>query len=192
MSWTILPASLLVLTCGCNSGPKLPDLGASPAPVEDGIIAKGPGGALSRASALTFRQAVVFSLDHVGAGQVLAGVSEERFVAELARAYPAADLETQRLLAHADEIWPKVRASWTSLTLDEQRAFVHGVLEIAMGAEGAARLTGVRGGSGTRHASGGARPDVTVDDPGTSCWASAGCESYDSTSGYTFAEPSVD
>jgi hypothetical protein len=159
------------------------------------VLAVGAHGQLTEDAARAFLEALEFVLAQIGAPYVFPEAERRAALEELARSFPLAEPEEQRVLADARFVWTRVQANWASASLDEQREFALGVLALAFGEEaveswvGASRAPG-GGGDSAGCASfddcAGAYVDGQTwsDTFNTqSCWAAAGCSSFDASTG---------
>ncbi len=166
--------------------------GSGPAP-SDPVVARGPHGTLTQANARAFVEALEFSLAQVGYQQPFTHAERQQLLEALGRNYSTLAAADQAVLAQAGDVWDRVQANWHSASPDEREEFVLGVFVLAFGEAAVRQALG--GGPG--------RPGSTVaGDTGCgtidecmsrytpeayqqtlnaqSCWAAAGCESYDS------------
>jgi len=171
---------------------------ASPSADASPVLAVGAHARLSEDAALAFLEALEFVLDQIGAPYVFPDAERHAAMQELARTFPLADREEQLVLADARFIWDRVQANWATASLDDQREFALGVLALAFGEEAVQAWVGAAetpaGGGG----GGGAGGCATFEDCAgayvdgqtwsdtfntQSCWAAAGCSSFDTSSG---------
>ena len=175
-----------------------PPAAANPAaanPAASPVLAVGAYAQLTEDAGHAFLEALEFVLAQIGAPYVFPEAERRAALEELARAFPLAEREEQLVLADARYLWTQVQANWASATPDAQREFALGVLALAFGEETVRSwVDAAAGGS----ASGGSAGCATYDDCAgayvdgqtwsdtfntQSCWAAAGCSSYDTSTG---------
>ena len=176
-----------------------PPVAANPAAASP-VLAVGAYGQLTEDAALAFLEALEFVLAQIGAPYVFPEAERRAALEELARAFPLAEREEQLVLADARFVWTQVQANWASATPDAQREFALGVLALAFGEETVRAWVDAAGNGAASGAaaSGGAAGCATYDDCAgayidgqtwsdtfntQSCWAAAGCSSFDTSTG---------
>ncbi|UCH25596.1 MAG: hypothetical protein JSV66_16965 [Trueperaceae bacterium] len=173
-----------------------PAPGPSPA---TSIIAQGQYGNLTRDGAFAFVEALEFSLAQMGYHYAFSESEAELVIQTLAQNFHYAAPHEQASLSQAREIWDRVQANWHAAGEADRREFVLGIFTLAFGEQYVRQNLGQGGGSG-----GGGCADIDscfsqYADPGTfddtvgaqSCWAAAGCESYDPVdNSFTFDDSS--
>ena len=161
----------------------------------DPVLARGAYAVLTQDNAGAYAEALRFVLGQLGAGQLLQGVSNQQLYAQLARGFSAASPRDQLGLAGARERWKATRAGWEALPQAAKLEFARDVVYLAWGDQGLARL-GLGDGEWQGGASGGSGVggfDVNPNDPGSDCWAPAGCTDYNAGSGtYTYEDYNYD
>lgn len=170
---------------------------ASPAPAPTDaspVLAVGAYGQLTEDAAHAFLEALEFVLAQIGAPYVFPEAERRAALEELARSFPLADPDEQRVLADARFVWTQVQANWANATLDEQREFALGVLALAFGEEAVQAWVGTSASAGASAGDGCSGFDEcagryvdgqTWSDTfnAQSCWAAAGCSSFDASTG---------
>ncbi len=173
-------------------GGLLPPPSDSPAPQQGSpVIATGAYGSLTQDDAVAFIEALEFVLAQIGYASTFTDAERGQAYQAIAQNYPQLPQTDQVVLSQARDIWERVQAGWSTATLDEQREFAVGVLVLAFGEETVSQWAGSSTGQG-----GGACTtfeDCTgnlVDGQSwgdtfnaQSCWAAAGCNSYDASTG---------
>ncbi len=179
--------------------------GARAAPRSD-VVATGRYATLTEDDALAFIEALEFVLEQLGYPYPFDATERREAVAEIAAFFPSAPQQDQLVLADARFIWNRVQENWPRSSEAEQREFALGVLILAFGAETVQSWVGPGGSGGGRAMGGGGGgggigcstfeectsrfvDEKTWTDTlnAQNCWASAGCESYDSgTSTFTY------
>lgn len=173
-------------------GGLLPPPSDSPAPQQGSpVIATGAYGSLTQDDAVAFIEALEFVLAQIGYAYTFTDAERGQAYQAIAQNYPQLPQTDQVVLSQARDIWERVQAGWSTATLDEQREFAVGVLVLAFGEETVSQWAGSSTGQG-----GGACTtfeDCTgnlVDGQSwgdtfnaQSCWAAAGCNSYDASTG---------
>jgi hypothetical protein len=162
--------------------------------VASDTLGYGAGGVLTRDGAAAYIEALEFVLAQMGKPMSFNAQARQQIEQGLATLYPQLPAQAQASLAQARTIWTEYRTQWDGLDLDTRRAFAYDVLALAVGEQAAAKALGMSPQSASSSASSGGSDDYrpTVDDlmgsvPGSDCWASAGCVSYDSsTNTYTY------
>jgi hypothetical protein len=156
-------------------------------------LSQGAGGVLTRDAASAYIEALEFVLAQIGQPTTFPADSRLQIEQRLADAFPSLPEAVQTSLAEARDILNRYRAQWDTLDLDAKREFAYYVLALAYGEQAAAQAVGVSPTSGTA----GEATDTyspSVDDlmgsvPGSDCWSSAGCSSYEpSTNTYTYED----
>src|SRR5690606_14268379 len=155
------------------------------------VIATGAYGSLTQDDAVAFIEALEFVLAQIGYASTFTDAERGQAYQAIAQNYPQLPQTDQVVLSHARDIWERVQAGWSTATLEEQREFAVGVLVLAFGEETVSQWAGSSTGQG-----GGACTtfeDCTgnlVDGQSwgdtfnaQSCWAAAGCNSYDASTG---------
>lgn len=173
-------------------GGLLPPPSDSPAPQQGSpVIATGAYGSLTQDDAVAFIEALEFVLAQIGYAYTFTDAERGQAYQAIAQNYPQLPQTDQVVLSQARDIWERVQAGWSTATLEEQREFAVGVLVLAFGEETVSQWAGSSTGQG-----GGACTtfeDCTgnlVDGQSwgdtfnaQSCWAAAGCNSYDASTG---------
>lgn len=189
---------------GTSSGtPAAPASRPAPAPPAAApgsrVLAVGAHATLTEDAALAFLEALEFVLAQIGVPYVLPEAERRAALDELARAFPEAEAHDQLVLADARAIWQRVQANWASSSPDAQREFAIGVLALAFGDETVEAWLGANaGGGGGAPGAGGTDDCASFDDCASayvddqtwsdtfdtqSCWAAAGCSSFDTSTG---------
>lgn len=166
------------------------------------VLAVGAHGQLTEDAAHAFLEALEFVLAQIGAPYAFPEAERRAALEELARSFPLADPDEQRVLADARFVWTQVRANWASASLEAQREFALGVLALAFGEEAVRAWVGEDAGGGA--SAGGGSAGGGSDGCGSfdecagayvdgqtwsdtfntqSCWAAAGCSSFDTSTG---------
>lgn len=168
------------------------------------VLAQGQHASLTQDSALAFIEALEFSLEQVGYAYTFSEAERQQMFQEMVRAYPQASQEEQVIMASAREIWDETQAGWPSASDEDKRAFILAVFVLAFGEETVQQWVGPGGSGGQGQALGGSQCSSFEDctssfvDESTwtdtfntqSCWASAGCGGYDtSTDTFYYDEP---
>ena len=179
----------------------VPTTPAPPAGDASPVLAVGAHGRLTEDAAHAFLEALEFVLAQIGAPYVFPEVERRAALEELARTFPLADPDEQRVLADARFVWTQVQANWATATLDAQREFALGVLALAFGEEAVQAWVGDAVGDGAGEAAsanGGSSACGSFDECAgayvdgqtwsdtfntQSCWAAAGCSSFDTSTG---------
>ena len=163
----------------------------------DPVIVQGQYASLTRDNALAFIEAFEFALEQVGYAYRFTDAEREQLLQAIVQEFPKAEQMDQVVLSHAREIWTRVQANWPRASDAEKREFLLGVFILAFGEEAVQQWVGPSGGGGQGQALGsgscGSFEDCTsrfVDQQtwtdtfnAQGCWAAAGCDSYDSSSG---------
>lgn len=163
----------------------------------DPVIVEGPYASLTRDNALAFIEAFEFALEQVGYAYSFTPAEREQLLQAVTQAFPTADQSDQLVLSQAREIWNRVQVNWASAPEHEKREFLLGVFILAFGEEAVQQWVGPSGSGGQGQSLGssncGSFEDCTsrfVDERtwtdtfnAQGCWAAAGCDSYDSSSG---------
>ncbi|MBA2665816.1 MAG: hypothetical protein H0U69_02150, partial [Trueperaceae bacterium] len=167
------------------------------------LLAVGPHASLRRDDAVAFIEALEFVLSQLGYPYRFDGAEREEAIELLAQAFPHASHHDQLVLADARTIWERVQVGWSAASEREQREFALGVLILAFGEETVRGWVGATGSGGGATLGGGAGcstfeectsrfvDERTWTDTFNSqgCWAAAGCDSYDgSTGSFTFSD----
>jgi hypothetical protein len=171
-----------------------------------GPIATGRYATLTQDAALAFIDAVEFVLDQLGYPQRFSDTERRALVQEIAAFFPSSTQQDQLVLSDARAIWSRAQANWSTASEREQREFALGILILAFGAETVESWIGPSGSGGGR-ALGGRGGDLgcstfeectsrfvderTLNDTRAAqgCWAAAGCESYDGSTGtFTYGD----
>ena len=176
---------------------------AAAAPLPQGVVARGGHADLREDDVNAFVEALEFCLRQVGYTAEITTQERQQVFDAVVEAFPRADRETQLVLAQARARWTAAQQAWPTASEDDRRAFVAAVFTLAYGEQPArgGQSAATPGGS-----AGGACTDIdscvsSYADPGivadtqnaSSCWASAGCESYDgSTDSFTYEQPSYE
>lgn len=208
------PGGKLIQTPPAQGGPSAPGGGVAGAPTAPGggalgagapapqssspVLATGAYAQLTRDDALAFIEALEFVLAQMGYAYTFTDADRAEALRALAQNYPTLDQTDQVVLSQARAIWERVRANWHAATAAEQQEFAVGVLVLAFGEQNVAQWAGSgRGGGGggqcttfedcTSAYVGGSSWSDTFD--AQSCWAAAGCESYDPVGGFTYDDP---
>lgn len=170
------------------------------------VLVQGQYASLTQDNALAFVEALEFSLSQIGYAYSFSEAEKQQMYAAIVQEYPVASKEDQLVLAQARDIWNRVQVNWASSSPQDQQTFILGVLVLAFGEETVQQNLG-QSGQATASSGGGSLPCSSVDtcmstlDPdgysdmvaAQGCWASAGCESYDSsTDTYTYDDFSYD
>ena len=170
---------------------------ATPAGDPSPVLAVGAYGELTEDAAHAFLEALEFVLAQIGAPYTFPEAERRAALAELARTFPLADPDEQRVLAEARFVWTQVQANWASSTLEAQREFALGVLALAFGEEAVEAWVGAAGAPAAGGGGGAAGCDSFDECAGRyvdgqtwsdtfntqSCWAAAGCSSFDTSTG---------
>jgi hypothetical protein len=166
-----------------------PPTGPSPT---TSIVAQGQHGVLTRDGALAFVEALEFSLAQMGYSYTFSSGEAELVMQRLAQNFPYAAPYEQAALGQAREIWSRVQANWNTASEADRHEFVLGIFTLAFGEQYVQQLIGQ-----SRAGSDGSGSCADIDscfsqyaDPETysdtmnaqSCWAAAGCDSYDAGS----------
>lgn len=169
----------------------------------DPVMVQGQYASLTRDNALAFIEAFEFALIQVGYAYRFTDAEREQLLQAVVQAFPQAEQMDQVVLSHAREIWTRVQANWPRASEAERREFILGVFILAFGEEAVQQWVGPTGSGGQGQALGtdscGSFEDCTsrfVDQRTWSdtfnaqgCWAAAGCNSYDSSSGtFSYAD----
>lgn len=167
--------------------------GAAPGPQPGSpVIATGAFAHLTQDDAAAFLEALEFVLGQIGYPYALTAGERAQFMQALAQNFPLLPQPDQAALSQARWIWERVRANWAHASPNEQQEFVVGVLALAFGEQTVRQWVGGggRGGGGgqctTFEDCTGAfvDGDAWLDTFNTQgCWAAAGCEGYDPSTG---------
>jgi len=167
--------------------------GAAPGPQPGSpVIATGEFAHLTQDDAAAFLEALEFVLGQIGYPYALTAGERAQFMQALAQNFPLLPQPDQAALSQARWIWERVRANWAHASPNEQQEFVVGVLALAFGEQTVRQWVGGggRGGGGgqctTFEDCTGAfvDGDAWLDTFNTQgCWAAAGCEGYDPSTG---------
>lgn len=151
-----------------------------------------------------FVEALEFCSRQVGYGAEITDEERGQVRDAVIATFPQQDRETQLVLANARARWTAAQQQWPTATESDRRAFVAAVFTLAYGEQAQAQPGAGAPASGSSGPGASAcadidscvasyaDPDVVADTQNaSSCWASAGCESYDgSTDSFTYEEPS--
>ncbi len=163
-----------------------------PAPGGSPVIATGRYASLTHDDAVAFIEALEFVLAQIGYAYSFTDVERAQALQAVAQSYPGLAQDEQVVLSQARAVWERVQANWSSASSADQREFALGVLVLAFGEQTVAQWVG--GGSG----GGGGGTCTTFEDctssladgqtlsdtmNAQSCWAAAGCESFDPSTG---------
>ncbi len=176
------------------AAPTNPLAGSAPG---DPVIVQGQHASLTRDNALAFIEAFEFALEQVGYAYRFTDAEREQLLSAIVQEFLRAKQMDQVVLSRAREIWTRVQANWPRASDAEKREFLLGVFVLAFGEEAVQQWVGPSGGGGQGQALGsgscGSFEDCTsrfVDERtwtdtfnAQGCWAAAGCDSYDSSSG---------
>jgi len=154
------------------------------------VIAAGPYAQLTQDDAEAFIEALEFALAQVGYAYGLTPAERAQALQAVAQTFPALTQPDQVVLSQARSVWERVKANWAYATLAEQREFVVGVLVLAFGEQTVRQWAGTGGGGGGQCrtfedcAAGYLDGNAALDTLNAqSCWAAAGCEGYDPSTG---------
>ncbi len=194
------PAAAPANPLGGGAAPAAPAAPASPAVVAAPaaprtVLARGPHGELSEDDARAFVEALVFALRQAGYTGAVLPTEREQMLAALSRNFATLPPPEQAVLSRAREVWNRVEANWDGATAADREQFVLGMFVLAFGEEAVQRALGGGGvaGAGGAGAGGGCddidacmsryAPEAYADTINAqSCWAAAGCSSYDPSS----------
>ena len=176
---------------------------AGPSASGDPVIVRGAHAELTRDNALAFIEAFEFALEQVGYTYRFTEAEREQLLGAIVQEFPEADQMDQVVLSHAREIWTRVKQQWPYAPEAERREFLLGVFVLAFGEEAVQQWVGP-GGSGGQGQALGAESCGTFEDctsrfvdqqtwtdtfNAQGCWAAAGCDSYDSSTGtFTYSD----
>lgn len=160
---------------------------------DDPVVAHGHAATLTRDNALAFIEALAFALAQVGYTQPISQIEQVQLLQAMAQGYGTLAPADQAVLAHAREVWTRVQANWASASEEERTEFVLGVFVLAFGEEAVQQALGSGGTASGGHPSSDGLGCATVEAcmsrytpeaysdmiNAQSCWAAAGCESYD-------------
>ncbi len=164
------------------------------------VIVQGQFAPLTEDNARAFFEAYIFSLEQIGYKDAALSISWQDFLTFAVENYPYADQETQVMLQNARQTWSSVQANWAAASFQEKQGFVLTVIALIHGEEVVQQNLG----QGASSSAGGGSVVCTsatscmqnLDPEGyqdmvnaQSCWAGAGCESYDSESNTFYEEP---
>ncbi|HZW28737.1 MAG TPA: hypothetical protein VFF08_09785 [Trueperaceae bacterium] len=167
--------------------------GARPAPQAGSpVIATGQHASLTEDDAAAFIEALEFVLGQLGYAYTFTPTDRAQALQAIALSFPTLPQADQVVLSQARSIWERVRVSWAAATPAEQQEFALGVLVLAFGEETVRQWVGTGGGGGGGGACttfedcvGGYVDGDTWTDTfnAQGCWAAAGCEGYDPSTG---------
>jgi len=167
--------------------------GARPAPQAGSpVIATGQHASLTQDDAAAFIEALEFVLGQLGYAYTFTPTDRAQALQAIAQSFPTLPQADQVVLSQARSIWERVRVSWAAATPAEQQEFALGVLVLAFGEETVRQWVGTGGGGGGGGACttfedcvGGYVDGDTWTDTfnAQGCWAAAGCEGYDPSTG---------
>lgn len=169
---------------------------AAPAPSSP-VLASGQHADLSQDDALAFIEALEFSMAQVGYAYSFSPAEQQEILQLLGQNFAALEQHDQVVLSQARDIWQRVQANWTTTSDDDKREFVLAVFILAFGEDTVQQwLASNQGQQAQPLESGGGCSNFDdcagrfVDEQTWSntfnsqgCWAAAGCESYDSSTG---------
>lgn len=140
---------------GANAPAAAAPAAAAPAAAATAVIASANGLSFTRDDAEAFLDAFQFSLEQVGRPKTFTAAEREELIKGLAQNFAKQPAAAQQELVKARATWTATKAAWATTAQAEQRAFVKGVLGIAVGEPAAAQLTGEAGAGGGGEATGG-------------------------------------
>lgn len=177
---------------GAGSPPASGSQATSPSPV----LATGAYGTLTEDGAAAFIEALEFVLAQLGYAYEFSAAERSDATQAIASYFPTAEPLDQQVLADARNIWERVKVNWPVASESDRREFALGVLVLAFGEETVAAWVNQAGGGGGQALGSGSCTsfeDCTSSfvDEGTwtdtfnaqGCWAAAGCNGYDSSTG---------
>ncbi len=157
------------------------------------MIATGQYASLTQDDAAAFIEALEFVLAQMGYAYAFTPAERTQAVQAMAQSFPSLTQPEQVVLSQARAVWERVRANWSTASTEDQQEFAVGVLVLAFGEETVAQWVGASGGGG-----GGGGQCTTFEDCTAGyvdgdtwsdtfntqgCWAAAGCEGYDTSTG---------
>jgi hypothetical protein len=159
------------------------------------IIARSGQAVLYEDDALAFIELLEFVMAEIGTPYTFSASERRDLLSEFARTFPIVGDADRAVLGNAREISLRVQSSWAGADQRSRREVLLGVLLVAFGAETVGGWLAAAGGGG---GGGGAGSCGGIDDcinrfvdertwtdtfNAQGCWAAAGCESYDSSTG---------
>lgn len=169
---------------------------APAAATQSRVLATGAYGTLTEDGATAFIEALEFVLTQIGYAYQFTPAERSDAILAIASAYPMAAPLDQQVLADARNIWERVKVNWPVASEADRREFALGVLILAFGEQTVAAWVGQAGGGGGRALGSGSCTTFeectgSFVDEGTwtdtfnsqGCWAAAGCEGYDVSTG---------
>lgn len=154
-------------------------------------MATGQFGTLTQDDAAAFIEALEFVLAQIGYAYTFTEAERAQALQAIAQNYPQLTQVEQATLSQARNIWERVKVNWATAPAADQREFAVGVLVLAFGEETVAQWAGSGGGGGGgtcttfEDCTGSVLDGQAWSDTfnAQSCWAAAGCNSFDASTG---------
>jgi hypothetical protein len=181
-----------------GAAPATPGRASAPEPDRGAALARAGAVVLYEADAVAFLDMLEFVLDQLGYPYRFSSSERGDAVREIARTFPGAGDDDRVVLANAREIWGRVAPAWSRIDDRERREFALGVLLVAFGRETVEGWLAAAGPGAGGQGLGGGRSCGSFEEctsrfvdertwtdtsAAQGCWAAAGCESYDSSTG---------
>lgn len=155
------------------------------------VVATGQFGTLTQDDAAAFIEALEFVLAQIGYAYTFTEAERAQALQAIAQNYPQLTQVEQATLSQARNIWERVKVNWATAPAADQREFAVGVLVLAFGEETVAQWAGSGGGGGGgtcttfEDCTGSVLDGQAWSDTfnAQSCWAAAGCNSFDASTG---------